>query len=81
MSADQRFTGLARVAALVLTATLAAIVLVPFATTAQEEEADPFQVFKVPTGTVLTIKGPNCFNFPGIADVCDLDVNPHPSFG
>jgi len=59
-----------------LTATLAAIVLVPFATTAQEEEADPFQVFKVPTGTVLTIKGPNCFNFPGIADVCDLDVNP-----
>jgi cytochrome c peroxidase len=74
VKADQRFMGPARIAALVFTATLAAIALVPFATTAQEEEANPFQPFKVQTGTVLTIKGPNCFNFPGIADVCSLDI-------
>jgi cytochrome c peroxidase len=82
---DQRFTGPARIAALVVTATLAAIALVPLATTAQEEEADPFQPFKVPTGTVLTIKGPNCFNFSGIADVCSLSIperqgDPNPFF-
>ena len=44
-----------------------------------QEEQDPFQPFKLQTGTVLTIKGPACTapdNGANDANVCTLDVNP-----
>jgi cytochrome c peroxidase len=71
--------GTAQVMMLACTAALVAILLLPWASTAQEEEQDPFQVFKTQTGTLLTIKGPACTasdNGVGGADVCTLDVNP-----